>query len=306
MTRESPLIVGVGHNCLDQLCTVEDYPPEDGSTHITSITVQGGGAVATALAAAARLGCPSAMVGRLGDDPQGDQIVDLLAQDGVCTDYISRVPAGRSSVSFVMIHPSHGTRTKFPYPDQLPPLDFSGREGEVIRQAKVLHLDGTRYENALRAAELAKSAGVTVSLDGCSMQKDNKKNRLLASMADILIMNAKYPTRVSGAADDSQALLEMASWGPKVVIGTQGGSGCLAVLDGRVVHFPAFPVSVVDTTGAGDVFHGAFLAGWVSGMALADNIRFAAAAAALKCTKIGGRAGIPTKEQTLAFLAQHP
>lgn len=302
--RDFPIIAGVGHNCLDHLCTVEEYPPEDGSTHITSISIQGGGAVATAMAAAARLGVSSAWVGCLGEDMPGREIRRLLEQDGVDTRYIRSVPGGRSSDSYVMVNPARSTRTKFPYPDDLPPIQWDGELTAAIQNARVLHLDGTRYENAVAAAKIAKSAGVTVSLDGCSMQKDNEKNIALASMADILIMNARYPLRVSGQGDYEKALLEIAKWGPKVVIGTLGAKGCLAVIDGGLKRFPAYPVKAVDTTGAGDVFHGAFLAGWVRGMDLEENIRFASAVSAVKCTRIGGRAGIPGYEDALAFLAE--
>ena len=281
-------IVGVGHDCLDYLCTVEAYPPEDGSTHITAMTCAGGGAAATAVAAASRLGVPAGMVDVLGDDDTGARIRALLEQDGVDTSSIRTVPGGRSSVSYVMIDPAHGSRTKFPYPAALPPIGWDADQVRTVQNARAVHLDGTRYADALRAAQLAKAAGVTVSLDGCSMQADNEKNRALASMSDILIMNYRYPVMVTGIDDYEKALLEMAHWGPEVVIGTQGERGCLAVIGGRVRRFPAYPVQVADTTGAGDVFHGAFLAGRLRGLELEENIR--------------GRAGIPTWEETMAFL----
>ena len=304
--RDTPMIVGVGHSCLDRLCTVETYPPEDSSTHITSISVQGGGAVATALAASARLGTPSAMLGYLGADGTGREIRELLDSDGVDTRYIRDIPGGRSSVSYVMVNPAKSTRTKFPYPDDLPPIQWDGELTAALRGAKVLHLDGTQYENALSAAKLAKAAGVTVSLDGCSVRAGSEKCAALAAMADILIMNAKYPTQVTGRADYGEALLEMAGWGPKIVIGTQGARGCLAVMGGQLRRFPAFSVEAVDTTGAGDVFHGAFLAGYLRGMDLEENIRFASAVSAIKCTQIGGRAGIPTLDAAMAFMKAHP
>ncbi len=302
---ETPWIVGVGHNCLDHLCTVEEYPPENGSTHITSITVQGGGAVATALAASSRLGVPSALVGELGDDAAGDGILRFLEEDGVSTEYIGHCAGGRSSVSYVMVDPRTGSRTKFPYPDALPPIRWDARRREVLRRARVLHLDGTQYENALTAARLARELGIPVSLDGCSVQRNREKDRALASLADILIVNAKYPGRVTGREDDREGLLELASWGPKIVVGTLGEKGCLAVSGGQIVAFPAYPVRAVDTTGAGDVFHGAFLAGYLRGMDLEENIRYASAAAAMKCRKIGGRAGIPDHAAVLRFLAEH-
>lgn len=302
---ETPYVAGVGHNCLDRLCTVEAYPPENGSTHITAMQTQGGGAVATALVACARLGVAAAMVGYLGADDTGGEIIGLLQRDGVNTDAVTRLPGRRSSVSYVMVNPANASRTKFPYPDALPAIQWDAAQRRVVENARVLHLDGTQYENALAAAQIAKKAGVTVSLDGCSMQQDNEKNRRLASLADILIMNAKYPLRVAECDNYEQALLRMAGWGPRVVIGTQGEQGCVAVIEGETVRIPAYGVAAVDTTGAGDVFHGAFLAGWLQGMPLLENIRFAAAASALKCTKIGGRAGIPTREQALALVRQN-
>lgn len=302
MTNGVPQIVGVGHNCLDHICMVEAYPPEDGSTHITSIQIDGGGAVATALAAAARLGVPSQMIGDLGDDTAGHEILRLLERDGVDTGCIRLLRGERSSVSYVMVDPACGSRTKFPYPDALPPLAWDEPRRCAVQSARVLHLDGTKYDNALSAAQLARSAGVTVSLDGCHMEADNEKNRALAAAADILIMNAKYPTRITGREDYGAALLEISKWGPKIVIGTRGAEGCFAVLDGVVRHFPAYPVRAMDTTGAGDVFHGAFLASWVDGTDTETCIRFASAAAALKCMKPGGRAGIPNRGEVLSFL----
>ena len=297
-----PQIVGVGHNCLDYLCTVEAYPPEDGSTHITSIAEQGGGAAATAVVAASRLGCRSVFIGRLGDDDTGKKILALLQKDNVDTSYIDIVPGGRSSVSYLMINPANASRTKFPYPDKLAPIEWDERLVKLVGGAHALHIDGTKYDNALSAVRIAKKAGVTVSLDGCSMQRDNEKNKALASLADILIMNARYPLLVSGIADYARALLEMSHWGPKIVIGTQGSSGCMAVIGGGVFLFPAYDVAAVDTTGAGDVFHGAFLAGYFKGMDLEVNIKFASAVSALKCTKVGGRNGIPSYADALSFM----
>ena len=300
-----PQVVAVGHNCMDHLCTVEEYPPEDGSTHITAMVSAGGGAAATAAVAAARLGTSAAVVGMLGGDELGAAIRALLEREGVDTRFLRAVSGGRSSDSYIMVDPRRGTRTKFPFPDDLPPIPWDEAQTAAVEHARVLHLDGTRYDNALAAAAIAKRAGVPVSLDGCHMQKDNGKNRALASMCHILIMNSRYPAMVSGIDDCEEALLEMSAWGPKVVVCTQGERGCLAVLEGQVRRFPAYPVQVTDSTGAGDVFHGAFLAAWLRGMDTARCIRFASAAAALKCEKMGGRAGIPTPEAALALMERY-
>ena len=285
-------IVGVGHCCQDFLCVVENYPPEDGSTHITQINTQGGGAVATAMVAASRLGIKTAYIGNLGEDSIGDTILDEFKREGVDVVGVTRLPNVQSLSSYVMINPANGTRTKFPFRGNIPPIVWDGQKKEMLRQAKVLHLDGTNYENAVNAAKLAKEYGVTVSLDGCSRQQDNDKNKFLASMVDILIMNAVYPTAVSGKATIEESLLEISTWGPKIVMSTAGRDGVYAVIDNSVYHFKAYEAKVVDTTGAGDVFHGAFLAAYVRGKSLNECIGIAQLTAAIKCEQIGGRTGI--------------
>ncbi|MBQ0071659.1 MAG: hypothetical protein KBS81_07365 [Spirochaetales bacterium] len=202
--------------------------------------------------------------------------------------------------SIAMVNPANGSRTKYPQRDTNPPVDWTEELKNAIREAKILHLDGTNYQNAVSAARIAKKNGVLVSLDGCSMQTDNEKNKALASMADILIMNKKYPLRVSGKSSYEEALLEMSTWGPKIVACTLGEKGSLAVVDGVVQAFPAFPAEkVVDTTGCGDVFHGGFLCAYLMGMNLEDSIRFGSITASMKCRMPGGRAGIPTREEVL-------
>ncbi len=286
-------IVGVGHCCQDFLCTVDYYPPEDGSTHITQITSQGGGAVATAMVAAARLGIDTAYIGNLGNDEIGDAIIAEFRREYVDISCISRSPDVQSLCSYVMINKQNGTRTKFPYRCQIPPIVWDMHKKDMIRNSKILHLDGTHYENALNAALLAKEYGVTISIDGCSRQQDNQKNKELASLADILIMNAIYPMAVSEKTDIKDALLEISTWGPKIVLSTAGSSGVYAVIDGQVYHYKACKTNVVDTTGAGDVFHGAFLAAYLKGKDLVECIGVAQYTAAKKCEQIGGRTGIP-------------
>ncbi len=296
-------VVGVGHSCLDQVCSIERYPAEDDSTHITAISVQGGGAVATACVAASRLGISAAFIGNLGQDRVSDSILELFVEDGVYIDAVVRRDDCFGLQSFVMVNQSMGTRTKFPQRDTNPVIQWTQDLVLMIENAKVVHLDGTNWENAFKASRIAKEAGVLVSLDGCSMQADNQKNRKLASMADFLIMNNKYPLRVSGKPTIEEALLEMAHWGPSFVACTLGKRGSVAVIDGKLEYFDAVSVEpVVDTTGAGDVFHGAFIVALLDGMTKPECMRFASAAAALKCTKVGGRAGIPNKDEVLAIM----
>ena len=295
-------VVGVGHSCVDRICQVENYPAEDGSTHITSISIQGGGAVATALVALSRLGSRTAFLGNVGFDAISDEAIRLFENDGVSTEFMQRRQDCHGLESFVMVNPRNGSRTKFPERDTNPPVVWTDALDDVIADSKVVHLDGTNWQNAMEAARRGKAHGCFVSLDGCSMQPDNRKNLELVSRVDSLIMNKKYPLQVSGKRTYEEALEFFAALGPHIVMCTLGEKGVLAYMDGKVVSFPAFPVAAVDTTGAGDVFHGAFLHAFLHGAKTADAIRFASAVAAIKCTRIGGRAGIPHQEEVDQFL----
>lgn len=298
--------MGVGYSCVDKICTVEDFPIEDGSTHVLSREIQGGGAVATAVVAASKLGVSSVFVGNIGNDSISDEIIRLFKEDGICTDYLIRRNDCYGLESVVMVNPENGSRTKFPQRDFNPLIRWDNDIINLIGSADVLHLDGTNYGNAIAAAEIAKENGVLVSLDGCSMQKENDKNKVLAGMADILIMNSRYPLKISEKTNYNEALLEIASWGQKKVIGcTLGDGGSKFIINGEVVDFPSCPANkVVDTTGCGDVFHGAFLNAYVRGMKLEQCIKFASVAASYKCAFHGGRAGIPNMETVLKIIGE--
>jgi sugar/nucleoside kinase (ribokinase family) len=296
------IITGVGAAVLDHLNLIEDYPNEDGSTHITQVISQGGGACATAVVAAKRLGMYGQIVSSVGDDETGKMILDGLDREGIDTTMVEIIPGGISPHSEIMVNPQTGTRTKFVCNNTLPPIEWNNDQIALLKNSDILHVDGTRYDNAMAAIKLAKQFGIPVSVDGCHMEEDKQLNRTMAEMADILIMNARYPKIVAGTATTEEALAYFASHGPKVVISTQGTKGCLAWIDGRIEVFPAYSVKAVDSTGAGDVFHGAFIAAYMRGYDVRQAIRYASIAAALKCTQVGGRAGIPSDQEIVSYL----
>jgi len=296
------IITGVGAAVLDHLNLIEDYPNEDGSTHITQIISQGGGACATAVVAAHRLGMHGQMISSIGDDETGRMILESLDSEGIDTTMMEIVAGGVSPHSEIMVNPESGTRTKFVCSNTLPPIEWNPDQIALLKNSDILHVDGTRYDNAMAAIELAKQFGIPVSVDGCHMEADREFNRKMAEKADILIMNARYPKLVAKTETTEQALEYFAAIGPKVVISTQGTRGCLAWIDGKLEEFPAYSVKAVDSTGAGDVFHGAFLAAYMQGKDVRFAIQYATIAAALKCTQVGGRAGIPSHQEILSYL----
>ena len=296
-------VVGVGNVAYDNLCIIEDYPKEDSSTHILNIVNQGGGCVGSAMVCTSRLGESTSFIGNLGDDEAGRYIINDFIKEGVDISGITTIEGGRSSLGYVMIDPNKGTRTKFPYKDTLPDIEWTDDKVKQIQNAKILHIDGTQYNNCLEAALIAKEAGITISLDGCSKKEDNSLNVKLASLSDILIMNAAYPFYTSGLDNFEEAMYFFQDLGPKVIISTQGEKGCVALINGELKTFPAYKVNAIDTTGAGDAFHGAFVAATLKGYSLEEAIRYSSAVSACKCRQIGGRAGLPTHNEVLAFMA---
>ncbi|MBQ6655415.1 MAG: hypothetical protein IJM79_07830 [Erysipelotrichaceae bacterium] len=298
-------VVGVGAAAYDYLCIIDNYPQEDGSANILEIHNQGGGCVATALVATQRLGFSTAYIGNTGDNFGGQYIRDDFVREGVDISLVEVIEGRHSTEGYVLIDPVRSTRTKFPYSNNLPGISWTKEKEDMIRNARILHIDGTNYANCLHAAQIARQAGVPVSLDGCARKKDTRLNANLAMLADILIMNEEFPYYASGKDDLEEAMRFFAGDENKIVISTLGARGSVALINGQLVSFPAYKVEAIDTTGAGDVFHGAFVAGWLRGYELPQCIRYASAVAAMKCRQIGGRAGIPKHDEGLDFMKEH-
>ena len=299
-----PAAVAIGHLCADTICILDGFPQENTSIHIREVDNQSGGAASQAIVAFSRLGGKAGYIGVLGRDPAGEYVLSEINKENVDTSCVQWAE-GSSAFSFVFVNSTNASRTLFNYHEHVPPISFDMKLEDYLAHATYLHLDGTMYENAFRTATIAKKHRVLVSLDGCSMQKDNKLNLDLAKMADILIMNEFYPCRLMEDDNRERALLEIAKFGAQIVISTLGEEGCLLVDHGVVKKYPAFHITPVDTTGAGDVFHGGFLRALDLGYDLDNSIRFASAVSAINCLSIGGRKGIPTLRETHAFINKY-
>ena len=299
-----PSAIAIGHLCADTICVLDGFPQENTSIHIREVDKQSGGGASQAIVAYSRLGGKSGYIGVLGSDPVGEYVFSEIRKENVDTSFVQWAE-GRSAFSFVFINSNNASRTLFNYHENVPPINFNLKLEDYIAHSAYIHLDGTMFENAYNAAVLAKKLRIKVSLDGSSMQKDNKQNIKLAKMADILIMNELYPCRLMEDENRERALLEIAKFGAEVVISTSGEKGCLLVDQGVVKKYPAFNITPLDTTGAGDVFHGGFLRAMDLGYNLDHSIRFASAVSAINCLSIGGRKGIPTLQETLEFINEN-
>ncbi|MFC1890437.1 carbohydrate kinase family protein [Thermodesulfobacteriota bacterium] len=296
----TPLVVGLGQCSIDVIGTVDEFPGPDEKTELNNLRIQGGGPVATALVTLARWGIRTALIGVVGDDPFGDFIRIDLAGEGIDLSTLVRAPSVRSQFALVVAETGTGNRNIFwdrgvQAPPGLGSLDLS-----MIPRASCLHLDGLMAEASIAAARLAGAHGVPVMYDGGTLRDGSIE---LACLSDYLVVSHKFSIQYLSADDPDRAARELAGLGPAMVTVTLGAGGSVTFTKDGTFTQRALEIDAVDTTGAGDVFHGALIYGILQGWDAATSIRTATAAAGLKCLEPGGRAGIPTFEKALKAAA---
>lgn len=296
-------VLGLGCVAVDDLVYVDSYPPPDAKVPVSRTERQCGGLTATALVAAARLGAQCAYAGVTGTDELSSFALNAMAAEGVVLDHSQRLPEARVVHSFIVVDSTQRTRTIFANLNGAIGAGPTWPDPEVIRNARVLFVDQFGLTGMIRAATIAREAGKPVV--GDLENPDQPGFTELLSLIDHLIVSESFALRITRQSDISRALCELQSDRRSVVVITAGAKGCWFTgeeTDGRVRHQPAFPVEAVDTTGCGDVFHGAYAAGLALGIPLKHRILKASAAAALKATLPGGQAGIPNHETVETFL----
>lgn len=291
-------VLCVGIATLDYIYGVAALPSEGRKYRASALEVQGGGIAANAAVAIARLGAKAGLLTRLGDDMTGDTIRSELRREGVDLNASQAATGRRSPVSAIMVDGA-GERMIVSYadpgmqaePDWLPSSLPTGTSAV---------LGDTRWEEgSLCLLRMAREAGIPAVLDGDRKPADPA---LLAAASHVAFSEIGLSEQ-TGLADPCMAL---ASFTPGCcwMAVTAGGRGVWMIEHGQITHVPAFEVDVVDTLGAGDVWHGALA------LALAEHqpefaaVRFANAAAAIKCTRFGGRKGAPTRAEVEHFLRE--
>ena len=296
-------LLALGAVAVDDLLYAASYPPADDKAEVLRRERQCGGMSAIAVITAARLGCACAYAGVLGREELSDFAAAQMRAEGVNLKHLGRRPGVRPIHSVIIIDSKRGTRNIF--------YDISGVLGAavdwppatVIESARVLFADWFSVPGMIRAARIAQRAGIPVVAD--FEQRDIPGFPVLLGLPDHLIVSESFAARLTGATEPRRALKKLWKKHHQLVAITGGEKGCwyLCAEDpGRPRHQPAFKVSVVDTTGCGDVFHGAYAAALARDMNVHDRIRFAAAAAALKAARPGAQKGIPTLAEVQKFL----
>lgn len=293
--------IALGYCSNDHLCRIPEIPV-DGKIEMTEHEIQGGGPAADAAVGAARLGLRAAFVTSIGDDPDGRLILSDFAAEGVNTSGIEVRKGGGSPIAYCWITPDGGRSVAWTK-SGLELLKADEIPAEMIRGAKILHLDGHHPDAAVAAARVAKKAGVVVAVDAGTFTP--RINELL-ELADVLIASEAFARKWSGETDLEKALRKLGTIGAKVTGLTAGKDGSMMLAaDGSILCCPAFELPVVDSTGAGDAYHCGFEVRYLEGADLETCMRFGSAFAGLKCGKLGARAGLPDRKTVDEFLKKH-
>lgn len=293
-------VVGIGTPYYDMVINVSKMPGLDGAAGANEAFYQGGGKVATAMAAAARLGRSAGMMAKVGENHRGQFIINDFRYNGVDTSaIIVDAPGTSSPFCLSLSEEEHKTRI------------FIGKEGtagellpeeidyEYLGKAKYLHLENGRPASAA-AALFAREHGIVTVMDADNYQEGIVK---LLPCLDVFIASEFFYRDMFGNLPYEEGCRKLLEAGPSTAIVTLGSRGSVGMTaqDG-FFRTESFHVPVRDTTGAGDVFHGAYIVGLLEGMDAPECARFASAVSAIKCTCFGGRTGIPNRDTVQRFL----
>ena len=294
-----PIVLCVGIAVLDYVFAVDAMPTRPEKHRARDLAVVGGGIAANAAVAVARLGGRAALATRLGKDATGDAIVADLAREGVDCTLAGRFDGLRSPTSAIFVDPQ-GERLVMSYADPDLPLDPSWLPSRLPAGVKAVLGDTRWQEGAAHLFRLARQAGVPAVLDGDRPPTVPEAFEFATHVA----FSAQGLAEVTRIADPVAGLEALARQTGAWLAVTVGEQGVYFLEDRAVAHQPAFPVASVDTLGAGDVWHGAFALCLAEGMKERQAVRFASAVAALKCTRFGGRTGVPSRAEVQAFLQE--
>jgi len=298
-------VVGVGLNATDTMLVVPHFPAYGGKVPFLSETYSPGGQVATAMVACAKLGLRTKYIGTVGDDERGRIQMESLRGSGINLDHVQLRRNCPNQSAYIVIDQSTGERTVFwNRPDCLRISPAEITEAQIIC-ARLLHIDGHDTPAVQHAARIAREHGIPVTVDVDTIYPGFEH---VLPLVDYLIASSEFPGNWIHIEDPFDALAAIQQqYGMKVAAMTLGAHGALARAEGRYYYSPGFVVDCLDTTGAGDVFHGAFCYSVLQKMphasALQDALEFSNAMAALNCTGTGARGHIASVDEVRNLMA---
>lgn len=297
-------VVGLGASTIDVLTLVEHFPTGREVQGALSMVIQGGGPVATALVAVSRLGGTAAMIDSIGDDWVGELVLRDFQSEAIGTETIEVHRGHTTSVSNILVSAADGARAIMFVPGSAPEPSLSESQKNLIRSAMILHISGRYWQACMQGIELARAHQVPVSFDG-GAGRFRPEMKSLVPLTDICIVARDFAEKYTGETELSRSTELLLMEGPGIAVVTDGRNGSwVCARDGLSFHQPAFLFpETVDTTGCGDSYHGAFLAGLLKGFPVEKAAAIASAVAAMNSQHLGGRSGIPKFEKVMEYLA---
>ncbi len=296
-------VICVGHAAIDRIYRIDRFPDRPTKVRALEHIEAGGGMAANAAAAIGRLGGQVELWSRVGEDDNGVKIRRLLASAGVDTRYVQSFEDNRSSTSVILVD-GRGERMIIGSRDVNMPSSTAWLPLERVAEAGAVLADLRWLEGARVVFDAARKSGIPTVLDA-DLGGREALHELLA-LTDYAVFSQQSLEEFAAEEAIEDRLRRVATLGPSHAGVTLGADGYMWLEGDKVEHFPAFETDVVDTTGAGDAFHGAFALGVAEDRSMRDIVKRASATAALKCTRLGSRAGLPTIDELAAFLLKHP
>ena len=295
---------GLGFCVVDYQCLLDRFPAIDEKTVAGKYIHQGGAPVVTALVALSKWKRDVAMIGIAGDDDEGRFITNEMANFGVDTSRVILSKKTETKKAFVWIDMSTGSRTIVLGRERVIPLPMSAVSDKNLPLCRVFHTDGQETAATLKAMRLVRKRGGETVMDAGSPR--DRMDELFA-LTDHFVASHSFMRKVFGVrTKPEKAVWKILERGPRVALITLGEKGCIGATADGEFRVPAFNRKgfIVDTTGAGDVFHGGYIHGLLNGWPPERCAEYAGAAAFLSCGAIGARAGIPPLRRVMSLMAE--
>jgi len=297
-------VVGLGASTIDILTLVEHFPGQREVQQALSTVIEGGGPVATAMVAITRLGGSAAMMDSIGDDWAGGLVLRDFRNEGVGTETMEIHHGQATSISNILVSTKDGARAIMFQPGSAPEPSLSELQRTAIQSAGILHVNGRYWNACMQAVELAKRQSIRVSFDG-GADRFKLEIKTLVPLTDICIVARDFAEKYTGKSELSLSAKTLLEEGPEIAVVTDGVNGSwVCTREGDSFHQPAFLFpDTIDTTGCGDSYHGAFLAGLLKGYAVEKTAAIASAVSGMNSRRLGGRSGIPSFDEVRKFLS---
>ena len=300
--ESAPRILCAGIIVLDEVFRVTEFPQPDGKVQATDFFVVNGGCAANAAVAIARLGARVSLAGPMGgppgEDSNGDRVLAALARENIDYSFCPRIPGLRTALSAIFLN-ERGDRTIVTYRDERVATAAPADPEATVANVDAVLVDNRYPDFVQPICEAARRRKIPVVLDG---DRPTVEDEALFRIATHVIFSSECLRATTGVADLAAGLRHMARHTKSFLAVSNGPNDIVFLQDGEIRQLPVFEIEPVDTLGAGDTFHGGFTLGIAEGRSVVEAMRFGAAVAGIKCTRLGGPTGCPTRAEVEAFL----